>query len=268
MQKTKLSKASPFAEVAEALTHVRVSTTAETTWDAIDLLEVARSWPHFVDGKREPRPGGEGWNVEVRSRRRLSASEFRAWLREAEKRRAAREREAARRQRDEARRAAEQTKEYRAKLRKAAAVIVAAQAASRPGPRAAYLYDEPSGRANLVPIVGRAGILFVRRPTKRSEYIFVHESTGFGLPAPGREVVRTKARAVELLELAARPEVVTALRTALARGARRELVDAFYEAWAAKPHARGPAHPSPFSALAAAFASAKPSRRHAGRAAS
>ncbi len=262
MARTRTPKTSLFAAVAEALTHVLVSTTATTTWNAMDLLDVARSWPHYVDGKRVPRPGSESWLVEVRSRRRISKAEFREWLREAEERRKARERETARRQRDEARAAAEQVKENRSKLRQAMAAIAAAQAAAPPGPKAAYVYDEPNDRADLVPIVARAGILFVRKQHKRADYVFMHEPTGLGLWPPGREVVKTKARAVELLERAARPEVVAALRGALDGGSQPEQVRAFYAAWDAQPRARDQQRGGSFAAVAAALAGAATPSRH------
>jgi hypothetical protein len=257
-------KRSPFAAVAETLTHVLVSTTAADHAAAFDLLEAAGAWPHYVKGERRPRPGHEGWIVEIQSRRRLSKAEFRDWFTQAESRREQREREAERRRRAEAEETAKREAEDRARTRRAMAVIAAAQAAAPPGPRAAYVYDEGGDKAERVPIVARAGVLFVRKSVKGSGYTIVHEPTGLGLAAPGREEVKTQKRAVELLERAARPAVVAALAAALRRRKGREAIEQFYAAWAADPPQAATAPParrrersaSPFASAAGALAAA------------
>jgi hypothetical protein len=257
-------KRSAFAAVADMLTQIRLSTIVASPQQALDLLDVARAWPHYVDGKRVPRPASRDWIVEIVSRCRVSKAEFRDWFTQAEERRAEREREAARQRREEAKATAKREEEERTRIRRASAVITAAQAAAPPGLRAAYVYNEGEDRADRVPIVARAGVLFVRKREKGAGYTLVHEPTGLGLPAPGREEVKTQKRAIELLERAARPVVVAALAAALSRRKGREAIERFYAAWVADPAHAASARParkqgrrvSPFADAAGALATA------------
>jgi hypothetical protein len=264
MARAQSHERSPFAVVADLLTQVRVMAAAASSEEALDLFDVARTWPHYVEGPRIPRAVGGLWIVEVQSRRRLSKADLRDWRTQAEALRAKHEREAARLRREEAEATAKREEEGWASRRRAAAAVAAAQAAAPPGPRAAYVYSEAEDRAALVPIAARAGALVVRKREKGSIYTFTHEPTGLDLAAPEREVVKTKRRAVELLERAARPAVLAALDAALARGATRETYQQFYAAWAADPAHAATARPaqepersvSPFATAAGALAAA------------
>lgn len=169
---------------------------------------------------------------------------------------------------------------YTAELATTIAVIAAAHALAPPGPRTGYVYEvspdkDAPGKAKLVPVVAKAGALFVRRDGSR--YIFFHVRTGRTVSAPNSEVVKTKRRALELLELAARPKVGAALEGAIDAAAATEAVKRFYEAWlapgeasrrATRTSARAVAPPAPepanpYAAAAAALAPVAPQPRAA-----
>jgi hypothetical protein len=250
-----------FAAAAEALTAVTVTEHTPSMDHAMALLDLARHWPHFIRGERlTPRrtvtelPGGGrvyepargDWQVEVHARRPLSTGERRDWHTKARALVREREREAARHRRDEAEVEARRAREAWEELRRAVAVVTAARAAAPPGSTAGYIYvhkkDNESDRADLVPIAARVGALFARKTG--AHFTFVHEPTGMSVAAPDREVVKTKRRAVELLERAAQPAVLAALDAALARDATRETYQQFYAAWAADPAPAATARPA------------------------